>query len=483
MRYLVLVLLMVALCLASCKVEPAAALQAPVKGVKTMSASRFNKEGIQPWPGNPRYWQYKGKPVFLLGGSQEDNLFQIPDLEEQLDLLVKCGGNYVRNTLSSRDEGNVWPFFRRPDGKYDLEKPNEEYYARLKRFLELTYQRDIIVQFEMWDRFDYARKEWLENPFRPANNINYTSEESHLANEYPNHPGTNENRFFFTVPELDNNQLVLKYQQAHVKRVLDLSLQYPNVLYCMDNETSADPHWGAYWATFIKDYAKARGKRVYVAEMWDSWNLKSDMHKQSLDHPEIYDFEDASQNNQQKGQVHWDNFQWMWNYIADHPRPINTVKTYGADGGPFGNTRDGQERFWRHLIGGVASARFHRPHAVPPVALGLSELAQANIKSARMLADAFDFFHAVPDSNLEKLLDRSDNEAFLSYVPGKQYAVYFTNGGEVKLDLRGVSGTFKVRWLDILQSKWQEAPDVQGDQLVDLKAPSKSYWVALLECK
>ena len=27
---------------------------------------------------NPRYWQYKGRPVLLLGGSVEDNLFQIP---------------------------------------------------------------------------------------------------------------------------------------------------------------------------------------------------------------------------------------------------------------------------------------------------------------------------------------------------------------------------------------------------------------------
>ena len=40
---------------------------------------------IQPWSENPRYWQYKGKPVLLLGGSKDDNLFQIPDLQEHLD--------------------------------------------------------------------------------------------------------------------------------------------------------------------------------------------------------------------------------------------------------------------------------------------------------------------------------------------------------------------------------------------------------------
>jgi len=32
---------------------------------------------IKPWGANPRYWQYKGRPVLLLGGSREDNLFQM----------------------------------------------------------------------------------------------------------------------------------------------------------------------------------------------------------------------------------------------------------------------------------------------------------------------------------------------------------------------------------------------------------------------
>ncbi len=48
-----------------------------------------NADRIQPYPQNPFYWQYKGKPVLLLGGSVEDNLFQIPDLEAHLDPFPK----------------------------------------------------------------------------------------------------------------------------------------------------------------------------------------------------------------------------------------------------------------------------------------------------------------------------------------------------------------------------------------------------------
>ena len=57
-------------------------------------------------PDNPRYWQYRGEPVLLLRGSVEDNLFQIPELESHLDTLHAVGGNYVRCTMSCRDEGD-----------------------------------------------------------------------------------------------------------------------------------------------------------------------------------------------------------------------------------------------------------------------------------------------------------------------------------------------------------------------------------------
>ena len=76
---------------------------------------------IKPYTENPRFWQYKGSPVLLLGGTVDDNLFQISNLEEHLDLLHSVGGNYIRNTMSSRDSGNLWPFYLQPDGLYDLD--------------------------------------------------------------------------------------------------------------------------------------------------------------------------------------------------------------------------------------------------------------------------------------------------------------------------------------------------------------------------
>ena len=90
---------------------------------KTVSVDR-----IQPWSKNPHYWEYKGQPLLLLGGSKDDNLFQVPDLKEHLDDIRAAGGNYIRNTMSDRkDKGfEVYPFFQRQDGKFDLERWNDE---------------------------------------------------------------------------------------------------------------------------------------------------------------------------------------------------------------------------------------------------------------------------------------------------------------------------------------------------------------------
>ena len=128
---------------------------------KTVSVDR-----IQPWSKNPHYWEYKGQPLLLLGGSKDDNLFQVPDLKEHLDDIRAAGGNYIRNTMSDRkDKGfEVYPFFQRQDGKFDLERWNDEYWRRFENLLRWTAERDIIVQIEVWDRFDYSTKNWPPHP-------------------------------------------------------------------------------------------------------------------------------------------------------------------------------------------------------------------------------------------------------------------------------------------------------------------------------
>lgn len=447
-----------------------------VKALASEAGPVPNELRIRPYKSNPWYWQYEGKPVLLLGGSKDDNLFQIPDLKAHLEEMARAGANYIRNTMSDRsDKGfEVYPFKRLANGKYNLEQWNDEYWKRFANMLNWTRERGIIVQIEVWDRFDYSGPNWEKHPYNPANNVNYTFEASGFAPKYPEHPGQNKQPFFFTTPQQRNNALVLKYQQRFVAEMLRHSLPQPHVLYCIDNETSGEEQWAVYWTGFIKEQARVIGVDVFVTEMWDDWNLQGPHHKRTFDHPERFDFVDISQNNHQKGQQHWDNFQWARTYLSRQPRPINTVKTYGADGGRYGSSRDGVERWWRHLIGGAAAVRFHRPDS----GLGFSELAAASIRSARKVFSMAKLWDMTPSMGL--LREREANEAYITARPGEAYVVYFPNGGAVQLDLSKVSGECEVEWVNIATCQSHKGGRIKGGKLASITAPNAGHWVAVI---
>ncbi|MFW6162946.1 MAG: putative collagen-binding domain-containing protein, partial [Planctomycetota bacterium] len=212
--------------------------------------------------------------------------------------------------------------------------------------------------------------------------------------------------------------------------------------------------------------------------MWDKWDLAHPQHCPTFERHDLYTFCDISQNNHQKGQAHHDNAQKQRRRIADHIRPLNNVKIYGADGGRFGDTRDGIERFWRNIFGGLASARFHRPDS----GIGLSKLAQRQIASAREVTGAIDLFTCAPFTDL--LGDRKPNEAYCLGAPGTEYAVYFPVGGDVTLNTKGaISKELSIRWFDIDKGRWHKP---QAVATVDfhvqrLTAPGKGQWAAVVK--
>ena len=221
-----------------------------------------DSDRIRPYAENPHYWQYKGQPVLLLGGSDQDNLFNHPDiapdgLEAHLDLLRSVGGNTIRNTMSSRDAGNLFAFHRdRDTGLYDLDRFNDAYWQRLDNLLTLAKARDIIVQIELWDPHDYYRPVgdlggWAQQPFNPANNVNYTFAESGMIETIDwsaVHDPDQDHPFFQTAPAERDLALVRGYQERFVDKVLEVALPYPNVLYCVSNESNDSLHWSDNWA-------------------------------------------------------------------------------------------------------------------------------------------------------------------------------------------------------------------------------------------
>jgi hypothetical protein len=459
------------------------------------ASAKADANRIRPYPQNSSYWQYKDKPVLLLGGSNQDNLFNHPDLEPDgleahLDLLVSVGGNYIRNTMSHRDTGNVFAYVQNSEGRFDLDHFNHEYWDRFESLIKMAYERDIIVQIEVWEPWDCFRPAhpgvsgskvgWEWNPFNPANNVTYSADESGLPTriEYQPTERPSDHPFFRTVPKLQDNKLVRRYQEAYVSRMLEVAFAYPNVLYCLSNEIGERLEWSDYWADFLRGKAAQMGKVVYLGDMRRDPDIKAHDHVHLYDAPQRYDFVDISQNNVQGGEMHWNAIQFARERVrasGKSPRPLHNTKIYRADDRALQN-------FWRNVFGGCAVVRFHRPYPASAMGgWGLTPTAQATLQSARMLTGEFSVFASEPRNDL--LSERGPNEAYCLAESGRQYAVYFPDGGVVTLDVSAAEGPLKVRWLDLNRSAWQQPQTTQGGGTLELTTPGKGQWAVLVQAR
>jgi len=457
------------------------------------AAEDKNANRIKPYVDNPRYWQHNGKPLLLLGGSNTDHLFLLDGLKTHLDEIKAVGANYVRNTMSQREAKELKPHKLMADGKFDLDQWNQEYWKRFQNMLKWTAEREIIVQIEVWDRFDYSTVYWESSPWNPGNNVNYTYEQTGFAPEYPRHSSQDLQPFFHSIKGMPryNKKLdiIRQYQEAFVAKMLSYSLEYGHVLYCMDNETSTPAQWGQYWIQFIKARAAERGVTVCVTDMFDdAFEAEKSEHTPIIfNDVEHYMFADISQvNSRNFDETHWEKLQWLLREVNTHPRPSNHTKIYGSGYYTFGTggPEDGVERFWRNIIGGSASARFHRPDA----GNGLNDFAKASIKAARILESLVNFWDIEPQMAL--LSDRQSNEAYLAAKPGKCYVIYFTNGGSVGLDLSDATGAFDITWISVSMGVITQTSaaggyrlmkkTVQGGAVLTVAAPYKGGWIAAI---
>jgi len=458
-----------------------------------------NNQGIRPYDKNSFYWQYKGKPVVLIGGSDTDNLFQWTDtkLTDHLDLLLSAGGNYVRNTISSRntglpytDDGMAYPFMKLPDGKYDLAQWNDDYWNRLDTFLTETKKRDIIVQLELWDTGAVVGGvAWAKQPWNPDNNANYTYENTSIKGGAVHH------LFFSAIPSLNDDPVLLPYQNKYVRKMLQICLKYDHVLYQINNESGLPSEVSDYWAKFI--YTEAGDKQVYVCDsrrfhnpiFQEFCDMSNPDHSHPLSHPELYNYTDIAQNGGNEGQKHYDNLVWFRSQLLDDPKPINHTKIYqftwptgiGWRDRSQGTPKDGADKFWRSIFGGAASARHHRH--VPKEGwggLGLTPFGQTQVRSMRMLLNAMWIFNTVPHNDL--ISSREENEAYALAEPGRQYAIYFTGYGDrsVQLDLSSAPGTLVERWLNVANSSWSMEKMISGGGKHTLSTPGSGQWAVLL---
>jgi len=468
-----------------------------------------------------RYWKYDGRRVLLLGGwnhghnpfidhdTDNDNDKQgvstVAQIKNAMDELAAVGGNCLRCVLDPGMAAGIqgFDFCAKSGARYDLNTMTGSFWTRIEMFIAEAKKRNIIVQIEVWDRFDLIDGSWGSwpvSPWNPKNNVNYTTASSGLAasySSYKTHPflqGVPGHPKYESAPGSRKRKydLVRRFQDKFIDKLLSVTLSYDNVLYCMNNETHEDPAWGQYWMKFIKRKAKTRGRNVSTTDMFDDVFKAQNSRALSsqLKDWDNYDYVDASQvNSRHADEAHWKNVKWIADAAkrTDPSRLLHMTKIYGndlaLDGKPWsrfkpGDTDNGIEEWWRNLIAGVAGARFHRPTS----GIGLYAAAKNCITATRKVETRVKFWDVEP--RLDLLTNRQSDEAYLAADPGKAYILYFTKngGGSVGLKLDGYPDTkFELRWVNIGTGNWGSTRTISGGGTVTVDRPNgSSHWVAAI---
>jgi hypothetical protein len=340
------------------------------------------QDRVQVYPDNPFYIQYGGEPRFLFGCNQGwtaslQNLDH--DYAAEFDRLAEVGGNLVRITpficpkvdAPDRfdDRANNLPWRREGDQYHlDLDRDggNPHFWDRLASLVRCAYDREIIISFEFWDLYGPARgpggnldfqtppgDRWSAHPFFPGNSPDLTG-----VDALPAQTHMRDIAFCRTVTRGAYGK-ALRLQEQYVRRLLDVLSPYPNVIYCMVNETSAEKAWSDYWLDFTHRYFDEvwDGAPHLAGEMPREYGFTGNFTVEDMLDDARYDFADASQYYRGSGLAEAQRVQRnlarfrAYGERSGHVKPLMCMKVYN---------RLAPSVLWMRLLAGSASARYHR---------------------------------------------------------------------------------------------------------------------------
>jgi len=225
---------------------------------------------IQLHPENQHYFLYKGKPLALITSAEYYGAVLNLDFDYKtyLRTLSNDGMNYTRifsgtyfeiagesfgiqnNTLAPEKNKIITPWGIVVNGQtgtweYDLSSWNDAYFERLKDFMTMATEYDIIVEVTLFSSI-YRDKHWDICPQNPVNNVNMTGELSR-----------------FDAQTLNNGDL-LSYQIAFVRKMVNELNEYDNLFFEIQNEPWSD-HTVPVYNIVNKDELRA-----------NDWTFKAD---------------------------------------------------------------------------------------------------------------------------------------------------------------------------------------------------------------
>lgn len=431
-------------------------------------------------PANNHYFEYDGKPELLITSAEHygavinldfDYVTYLETLAgDGLNLTRVFTGAYVepsdafniaKNTLAPATGKFICPWARsntpgyaNGGNKFDLDKWNESYFARLHDFMKEAEQRDIIVELTLFCPF-YEDTQWQLSPMNTINNVNGT--------------GLKDRTHVYT---LDRSGELLAVQENLVRKIVQELKDYPNLVYEICNE----PYFGGVtleWQHHIASLIHEEEKEFEYQHLI-SQNIANGSQKITDPHPQVsvFNFHYASPPaavalNYSLGQVIGDN-ETGFNGSAD--------STYRKEG-------------WAFIFAGGAlynnldysftaeheEGTFQYPTTQPG---GGSTALRKQLSHLKNFIRKMRFLEMKPDSTIV-----SDAHKFRAAEalaePGKQYGIYIFGKGPMELTLSIPEGEYSVEFLDPLTGRSQDGLQITSHGSVNLTTPAYTEDVAI----
>jgi hypothetical protein len=125
---------------------------------------------LQPSSDYPEYWSWDGNtPTLLLGGSSSAAPFLEEDWKEELNYLVKAGGNYVNFAMPVSTTPGRNPFISTEDKSGNINVDSEkQYWKKLDEYLSHANDLSVVVEIQVWDHANFSAENREKNAWTAA---------------------------------------------------------------------------------------------------------------------------------------------------------------------------------------------------------------------------------------------------------------------------------------------------------------------------
>jgi hypothetical protein len=427
-------------------------------------------------PENPHYFSYKGKPTILITSGEHYGAVMNPDFdyktylktlqEDGLNLTRTMTGGYFepagafnisKNTMGPAKEKFLCPWKRvGTELKFDLNQWDEAYFLRLKDFMAIALQSEVVVELALFCPF-YEEMQWELSPFNFKNNINSLGDI----------PRTD-------VYTLDKNKGLLAVQEKMVRKLVAELQNYPNLIYEICNEPyfgGITLEWQEYISKVITDAEKEFPHKHLISQ-----NIANGSQVIENPNPLVSVF----------------NFHYAVPPVAV-TQNYHLNKVIGENETGFKGQKDSTYRKegWEFILAGGGlynnldysfttehpTGTFQYPEKQPG---GGSVAFRKQLCYLKQFIESMDFVALKPDTTSCTGGIPEELKAYVLSEPGKQYAFYLMGGSQVSPEFELPAGNYKVEWMNPVSGEKTSATEVvHPGGKITLQSPAYEEDIAL----